>query len=56
MLYAACMMLGHVGHRETAQRIRLAVDLTLREDGIRTRDLKGTASTSGYASAVIAWL
>ena len=56
MLYAACMMLEHVGHGEIALRIREAVDTTLRGDGIRTRDLKGTASTAEYAKAVIARL
>ena len=53
MLYAACMMLDHVGHTDVAQRIRKAVDRTLRDDGIRTRDLRGTAGTMEYANAVI---
>ena len=53
MLFAACMMLDHVGHGEIATQIRRAVDRTLREDSIRTRDLRGTASTTEYARAVI---
>ena len=53
MLYAACMMLDHVGRNDVAERIRKAVDRTLRDDGIRTRDLRGTAGTMEYANAVI---
>ena len=53
LLYAACMMLDHVGHRDMAARIRTAVDLTLREDNVRTGDLGGKATTKEYAAAVI---
>ena len=53
LLYAACMMLDHVGRQAVAQRIRRAVDLTLREDKVRTGDLGGTATTAQYAAAVI---
>ncbi len=52
LLYAACMMLDHVGHRDMAARIRHAVDRTLREDDIRTGDLGGKATTKEYAAAV----
>ena len=53
LLYAACMMLDHVGQRDRAQRIRKAVDQTLLEDKIRTGDLGGSATTVAYAEAVI---
>jgi len=53
LLYAACMMLDHVGHRDMAARIRTAVDRTLREDNVRTGDLGGKATTKEYAAAVI---
>jgi isocitrate dehydrogenase (NAD+) len=53
MLFAACMMLDHVGRNDVAERIRKAVNKTLRDDGIRTRDLRGTAGTMEYANAVI---
>jgi isocitrate dehydrogenase (NAD+) len=52
LLYAACMMLDHVGRRDLARRIRKAVDQTLLEDKIRTGDLGGKASTMAYAQAV----
>jgi isocitrate dehydrogenase (NAD+) len=53
LLYAACMMLDHVGHRDIALRIRKAIDATLLEDKVRTGDLGGTASTAAYAAAVV---
>ena len=52
LILAACMMLDHVGDRPRADRIRRAVGRTLRDDGIRTRDLKGDASTLAFADAV----
>ena len=52
LLLAACMMLDHVERRETAARIRAAIDLTLRVDQIRTGDLGGKATTAEYAAAV----
>jgi isocitrate dehydrogenase (NAD+) len=53
LLYAACMMLDHVGRGDCAKRIRAAVDVTLHEDKIRTGDLGGKATTAQYAKAVI---
>jgi isocitrate dehydrogenase (NAD+) len=53
LLFAACMMLDHVGRRDIAQRIRKAVDQTLLEDKTRTGDLGGKASTMTYAQAVV---
>ena len=53
LLYAACMMLDHVGQRDLAQRIRKAVDQTLLEDKVRTGDLGGSATTVAYAQAVV---
>ena len=41
------MMLDHIGELERAQRIRDAIAITIVRDGIRTRDLGGTASTVG---------
>ena len=52
LILAACMMLDHAGDRPRADRIRRAVEQTLRDDGIRTRDLKGDASTRTFADAV----
>jgi isocitrate dehydrogenase (NAD+) len=53
LLLAACLMLDHVGKGATARAIRGAVDRVLREDGVRTRDLGGKASTAQFAAAVI---
>jgi isocitrate dehydrogenase (NAD+) len=53
LLLGACMMLDHLGDLETAGRIRWAVEHTLRDDGVRTRDVGGHASTDEYTVAVI---
>ncbi|MEO8835855.1 MAG: isocitrate/isopropylmalate family dehydrogenase [Caldimonas sp.] len=52
LLLAAAMMLDHVGLGDAARRMRAAIDATLNEDGVRTRDLKGTAGTREFADAV----
>jgi isocitrate dehydrogenase (NAD+) len=52
LMFAACMMLDHVGEDSRATRIRGAIERTLRDDGIRTRDLKGNATTLEFADAV----
>jgi len=54
LLFAACLMLDHVGESERAQRIRGAAESLIREQQTVTRDLGGTASTSQFADAVIA--
>jgi isocitrate dehydrogenase (NAD+) len=56
LLFAACMMLDHVGRGDLAKRIRKAIDQTLKEDRILTGDLGGKASTAQYAKAVVARL
>ena len=51
-MLAAAMMLDHIGELERAQRGRDAIVTTIVRDGIRTRDLGGTASTSEFGNAV----
>jgi isocitrate dehydrogenase (NAD+) len=51
-MLAAAMMLDHLGELERAQRLRDAIFTTIVRDGIRTRDLGGTASTEEFGSAV----
>ncbi|HEY3013332.1 MAG TPA: isocitrate/isopropylmalate dehydrogenase family protein [Gemmatimonadales bacterium] len=51
-MFAAAMMLDHIGELECAARIRNAIITTIVRDGIRTRDLGGTASTEEFGSAV----
>jgi isocitrate dehydrogenase (NAD+) len=53
LLFAACMLLDHLGDRETAGRIRTAVERTLRTDAVRTRDVGGHASTDEFTVAVV---
>lgn len=56
LLFAACMMLDHLGQPAVATRIRGAVEAVVREGKTTTRDLGGTAGTTAYADAVIARL
>jgi isocitrate dehydrogenase (NAD+) len=51
-MLAAAMMLDHIGELDRAHRIRDAVVSTIVKDGIRTRDLGGTASTEEFGNAV----
>jgi isocitrate dehydrogenase (NAD+) len=52
LLYASALMLEHVGRQDLAQRLRQALAATLHDDGVRTRDLGGTASTQAFGDAV----
>ncbi len=53
LLLAAALMLDHVGRGDLAGRLRTAIDAVLNGDGVRTRDLGGTASTQECAQAVV---
>ena len=53
LLFAAAMMLEHVGRHDAAQRLRTAIDRALREDNVRTGDLGGKATTRELAQAII---
>ncbi len=52
LLLAAGMMLEHVGRLDLAQRLRAAIDAAINLDGVKTRDMGGTASTTDFAAAV----
>jgi isocitrate dehydrogenase (NAD+) len=56
LVLAACMMLEHIGDGEPAQRIRRALESTIRDGKTVTRDLGGTATTTEFTDAVIARL
>jgi isocitrate dehydrogenase (NAD+) len=53
LLLAACLMLEHVGQRARATGLRKALDRALRDDGVRTKDLGGDATTKQFTRAVI---
>jgi isocitrate dehydrogenase (NAD+) len=53
LLLAAGLMLDHVGRVDMARRLRHAIDQTLNEDKVCTRDFGGTASTQDFAKAVV---
>jgi isocitrate dehydrogenase (NAD+) len=54
LMRSAILMLRHLGKDEVAERLRAAIrDVVVRQK-IRTRDLGGEATTSGFADAVVA--
>nr|WP_290670453.1 isocitrate dehydrogenase (NAD(+)) [Ardenticatena sp.] len=53
LILSGVLMLRHLGEQETADRVQQAVEQTI-ADGVRTRDLGGTASTNEFTDAVIA--
>jgi isocitrate dehydrogenase (NAD+) len=53
LLLAAALMLKHVHKEDLAARLQMAIEKTLKVDGIRTGDLGGKASTNDFAAAVI---
>jgi isocitrate dehydrogenase (NAD+) len=56
LVLAACMLLEHIGDLDRAKRIRSALETTIRDGTIVTRDLGGTATTDQFTDAVIARL
>ena len=56
LLLAAGLMLDHVGRRDLGDRLRAALDGALNADGVRTRDLGGTAGTKDLTDAIVARL
>jgi isocitrate dehydrogenase (NAD+) len=53
LLLAACLMLDHIGDRFRADRIRRAIESTIRGGEALTRDLGGSATTREFTEAVI---
>jgi isocitrate dehydrogenase (NAD+) len=53
LLLASAMMLSHVECHDLAARLRQAIDITLNQDAIRTRDLGGSATTREFTAALI---
>jgi isocitrate dehydrogenase (NAD+) len=52
LILAAAMMLDHLGETAAADRVRRAIVATIVADGVRTRDLGGTATTQEFGNAV----
>lgn len=53
-MLSAAMMLEHCGLAQMGQRMREAVVATIAVDGVRTRDLGGSANTAAFTDAVAA--
>ncbi len=53
LMLAACQMLDHTGHTDLARRLTAAIDAALNQDGVRTGDLGGKATTKMFTEAVL---
>ena len=51
-MLAAALMLDHLGELDAARRVRSAIEQTIVQDNVRTRDLGGTATTQEFGNAV----
>ena len=56
LLNAACMMLIHIGKKDIANKINLAVDKTLKSKKVLTKDLGGNASGEEFTNEIISKL
>ena len=54
LMLAAAMMLERCGLQASAEKLRTAIDRTINEDQVRTRDLGGSAGTVEFTDAVVA--
>lgn len=54
-IWSGAMMLDHLGHKGAARHLQAAFEAVLR-DGVRTRDIGGTASTSEFTDAVLSMI
>ena len=54
LILAAAMMLDHLGEHAASDRVRRGLVATIVADGVRTRDLGGSASTEEFGRAVAA--
>ncbi len=53
LLNAACMMLIHIGKKDIANKINIAVDKTLKSKKVLTKDLGGSASGEEFTDEII---
>ena len=51
-MLAAAMMLDHIGELDRARRVREAIEQAIVRDGVRTRDLGGSATTQEFGDTV----
>ncbi len=53
LMLSTAMMLEHCGLPESGRRMREAIVRTIAVDGVRTRDLGGTADTAAFTRAIV---
>lgn len=51
-IWSGAMMLEHLGHSEAARAIEAAIERTIADERLRTRDMGGRASTSELGKAI----
>jgi isocitrate dehydrogenase (NAD+) len=56
LILSGALMLRHLGELDAAKRVESALRAVIAEGRTLTRDLGGTAGTSGFADAVVARL
>ena len=54
LILSACMMLDHLGSKDTGDRIRKAIESVVRSGEARTRDMGGKDGTEAFTDAVLA--
>ena len=55
-IWSGAMMLDHLGHSDAARRIELAIERSLREPSVLTRDLGGKAGTEQLGRAIAGYV
>ena len=55
-IWSGAMMLGHLGYDEAARAIEKAIEMVTGDQGIKTPDLGGSATTEDVGNAIIAAL
>ncbi len=56
LILAGAMLLEHIGETEAGARVREAVTRAIRDDGVRTRDLGGSAGTAEFTDHLVGLL
>lgn len=56
LLLSACMMLEYMDKKELADKIRSAIEKTLIDGSVLTKDMHGDATTSAYMQKVMSYL
>jgi isocitrate dehydrogenase (NAD+) len=53
LILSACMMLDHLGRKDSGDRIRKAIETAVRSGEVRTKDMGGNAGTEAFTDALV---